>query len=150
MLVLQDISSQLVDEPDPSEQLESRGRMADVFIGIVKEPILVNAKEAKITLFTNDSDSPLRLISCGDINVQVNNIQKDILLQTNPKESLCLSESDYELCRVNNLSRLLEQEDDLDDEELQYLAHNLGSHEGTTRSCYGRTRKPPSWMVNYV
>ena len=152
VLVLQDISSQLVDEPDPSEQLESRGRMADVFIGIVKEPILVNDKEAKITLFTNDSDSPLRLTSCGDINMQVNYIQKDILLQTNPKESLCLSESDYELCRVNNLSRLLEQEDDLvlDDEELQYLAHNLGNHEETTRSSYGRTRKPPSWMVNYV
>ena len=51
----------VVDEPDLSEQLESRGRMADVFIGIVKEPILVNDKEAKITLFTNDSDSPLRL-----------------------------------------------------------------------------------------
>ena len=96
-MVLQDISSQLVDEPDPSEQLESRGRMVDVFIGIVKEPILVNDKEAKITLFTNDSDSPLRLTSCGDINMQVNYIQKDILLQTNPKESLCLSESDYEL-----------------------------------------------------
>ena len=38
----------------------------------------------------------------------------------------------------------------LDEEELQYLAHNLGNHEETTRSSYGRTRKPPSWMVNYV
>ena len=109
MLVLQDLSRKLerlidISDPDLSEQLESRGKMADVFIGIAKEPILVNDKEAKITLFTNDSDSPLQLNSCGEKTVKVNDIQKDILLQSNPKDSLCLSESEYELCRVNNLS----------------------------------------------
>ena len=65
-----------------------------------------------------------------------------------------LSESEYELLRLNNVSQLLEELDnqeldrfDMDDEESQHIAHNIGYLE-ETRS--GRKRNRPALMVEYI
>ena len=61
--------------------------------------------------------------------IDIKYIQKEVQLQSSPN----LSESEYELLRLNNVRQLLEEMDDqvldrfdlMDDEESQHLAHNI-------------------------
>ena len=61
--------------------------------------------------------------------IDIKYIQKEVQLQSSPN----LSESEYELLRLNNVRQLLEEMDDqvldrfdlMDDEESQHFAHNI-------------------------
>ena len=98
--------------------------MPDVFIGVTKHPIKVNDTESILEVILNNSDNPLTLVACEKVMIDIKYIQKEVQLQSSPD----LSESEYELLRLNNVSQLLEELDnqeldrfDMDDEESQHI-----------------------------
>ena len=124
VLVLCDLSEQLGKMADLSESIfsEQPDRMADVFIGVTKNPIKVNDKEVKLDILLNDSESPLTLVPCGEVSVKITDIQKDVQLES----MINLSETEYELCRINAMDNQEDEDDIMEDGESQHLAHNLG------------------------